>query len=77
MTNILDQVNLWDAPYNDDGIKQICTVREVEDDNKNKMYRALLDGGYTFTEKFKQCVDGEIYEITEIRGPKASGFFFV
>lgn len=41
------------------------------------MYGALLDGGYKFIKKVKQCVDGETYEIIEIRGPKASGFFFV
>ena len=40
------------------------------------MYGALSDGGYKFTWKVKQCVDGETYEITEIRGPKASGFFY-
>lgn len=50
-------------------------MQEVEDSNKNKMYWTLLDGGYKFTKKVKQCVDGETLEIIEIRGPKASGFF--
>jgi hypothetical protein len=41
------------------------------------MYSLLIKKGYGTTERTRKCSDGIEYEITEIRGPKASGFFFV
>lgn len=39
------------------------------------MQMYLLDTGCKMTTRLRQCSDGEEYEILEIRGPKASGFF--
>ena len=50
-------------------------MQEIRDKNFNKLYNILLKDGYAYAEKIVKCTDGEEYEITEIRGPKASGFF--
>lgn len=39
------------------------------------MYSILNSRGYGMTERIRKCSDGEEYEITEIREPKAFGFF--
>lgn len=41
------------------------------------MYSLLLKKGYGTTEKIRKCSDGTEYEITEIREPKAFGFFCI
>ena len=65
---------IWDT-YIDPGVTSFPTTQEIRDKNFNKLYNILLKDGYTYTEKIVKCTDGEEYEITEIRGPKASGFF--
>jgi len=40
------------------------------------MYSLLIKKGYGTTERIRKCSDGEEYEITEIREPKAFGFLF-
>lgn len=54
----------------------VPSTEEVRDKNANMMYSALVNNGFKISTMYKQCTDGEEYEIIEIRGPKASGFFY-
>ena len=58
-----------------DGITTLPTCQEIRDKNYNTMHSFLDSLGCCFTEKICKCFDGEEYEMTQIRGPKASGFF--
>lgn len=65
-------------PLNKDqlGAASVPTMDEIRNSNYNKMHSLLDSKGYRMTWKMRKCSDGIEYEITEIRGPKASGFFF-
>lgn len=58
------------------GVDSVPTMDEIKNNNYNKMYSLLNSKGYRMTEKMRKCSDGEEFEITEIREPKAFGFFF-
>ena len=71
-------MNIYDIykEYPTEGLKEVpMSVQELKDANADKMEECLLSAGYKFTFKPHKCSDGEEYEIIEIRGPKASGFF--
>lgn len=57
------------------GVASVPTTNEIRNNNYNKMYSLLLSKGYRMTKRMRKCSDGTEYEISEIRGPKASGFF--
>lgn len=65
-------------PLNPDevGVVSVPTTEEIRNNNYNKMYSLLIKKGYGTTERIRKCSDGEEYEITEIREPKAFGFLF-
>ena len=64
---------LWDSHEGD--IKSKPTTQEIRDKNFDKLQNILMNNGYKFTQEIRHCSDGDEMEITEIRGPKASGFF--
>lgn len=65
-------------PLNPDevGVVSVPTTQEIRDKNYNRLYSILDSRGYRMTYKIRKCSDGEEYEITEIREPKAFGFFY-
>jgi len=82
MSDILDLVgeNFNHTPYKYTDFtffNSVPSTEEVRDKNANMMYSALLNNGFKISTMYKQCSDGEEYEIIEIRGPKASGFFML
>ena len=62
-------------PNEGKGVRSVPTTQEIRDKNERKRCIALMDAGYKEIQRFVQCSDGEEYEIVEIQGPKASGFF--
>lgn len=62
-------------PNESKGVRSIPTTQEVRDKNEQKMRIALYDRDCKIRDHKVQCTDGEEFEILEIRGPKASGFF--
>lgn len=53
----------------------VPSTQEVRDKNASLMESALLNNKFIIRTIHRQCTDGEEFEILEIRGPKASGFF--
>ena len=67
---------LWDSHEGDVGeVKSKPTTYEIRDKNFDKLWNILMNNGYKITQEIRHCSDGDEMEITEIRGPKASGFF--
>lgn len=61
----------------DSTVKEVPpTLFEVEQENRTKMETFLYNIGCSIEMKPIDCSDGKSYIVTEIRGPKASGFFF-
>ena len=64
-------------PNESKGVRSVPTTQEIRDKNEQKMRIALYDRDCKIREHKVQCLDGEEFEILEIRGPKASGFFML
>lgn len=72
---VCDIYNMYSNEESHNGITTLPLCEEVRDKNYNTM-RSFLDSlGCSCTYIIRECFDGEEYEITQIRGPKASGFF--
>lgn len=55
--------------------RTVPSTQEIRDKNASLMESALLNNKFTIRTELRECSDGAEYEILEIRGPKASGFF--
>ena len=72
---VCDIYDMYSNEESHNGITTLPLCQEVRDKNYNTMHSFLDSLGCSFTRKIRKCFDGKEYEITQIRGPKASGFF--